>query len=76
MVHGVEAAAVDLLLDGRVHYLVGVPQDDSTDAVDPIDEFVAVYIHESGPLGTLGVDRIDTVGNLTGAPYDLAGPLV
>ena len=59
-------------------------EDDGTDSVDPVDEFVPIDVDEPGTFGVVSVNRADTFGKsasesaselgVTG--YDLPGSFV
>ena len=65
-IKGIDAAAIDLCFNCPVDHLVGVPQNNGTYRIDPVDELVAIDIDKTRPLGLVGVDWADAVGKLAG----------
>ena len=74
IVDRVDTAAIDLLLDRRVHHLVGVAQNHGADGVDPVDVLVAVHVDKARSPGALGIDRVYPVGQLARPAADQLGP--
>ena len=70
VVEGIDGARVNPLLDGSVHYVIGIAQDDGPHGAHPIEELVAIHVPDPRALGPGRIDGADTVGKARRPPAD------